>query len=623
METTYYQSKLENLPDEILLEICKYLLCADILLSFVGLNQRIMQMITQYRHHTSLYKASIAKSNYLCVNILPEIGSQIRSILIDCCYSILQDDLFIKYFGKKMSIVFPQLEKISLVSYQYKQLIDILNSLHDLKHLVEIRLYNLFPIHKSNQLIATPSLMQANNHRFTTILIDDESSSLGFNQHDCYLNVIRLQVKLQTIADLSTLFSSIPNVQYLDVIMEENGSSSRHFDGLDLSCLYHLTDFKLVCTKQPWIFEDLLVLFAQIPNVRCLSLFLFTSDTRFIQSDIIISSLPSTIQQFNYAIYLLHFTPFDQIDEIITTWSPSHEVTCFFHDTFLLVHTLPWHFDRISFPKYTSKIMSCRTNMISGYDSSVKQLEVKIDKNFTLKKALGIISQCRRVKEITIYVTNSIDTIKADECSVPDIPELSRLRQVAFYGPIPSDLDHFLLVLTAAPNICRLDLPFDLLWQLIDNQQIRHILGHRITSLSILENATKSSLVTLQQEHIPIISSAFFRVYDIYANLAHLTHNTTVVSTKNILDECGVENLVTQLDHEKSEVFSSSSTDSMLVSLLAEFKHHKLTGLCITGEFSENIKVNTKHWLKHNTILNGQEFEAIFCDELHRLLIWM
>ncbi|CAF4728139.1 unnamed protein product, partial [Rotaria magnacalcarata] len=47
--------------------------------------------------------------------------------------------------------------------------------------------------------------------------------------------------------------------------------------------------------------------------------------------------------------------------------------------------------------------MSCRTNMISGYDSSVKQLEVKIDKNFTLKKALGIISQCRRVKEIIIY----------------------------------------------------------------------------------------------------------------------------------------------------------------------------------------------------------------------------
>jgi hypothetical protein len=311
-----------------------------------------------------------------------------------------------------MSIVFPQLEKISLVSYQYKQLIDILDSLHDLKHLVEIRLYNLFPIQKSNQPILTHALMQANNHRFTTILIDDESSSLDFDLHNCYLNVIRLQVKLRTIADLSSLFSAIPNVQYLDIIMEENGSSSRYFDGLNLSCLYHLTDFKLICTKQPWILEDLLVLFAQIPNVRCLSLFLFTSDARLIQSDIIISSLPSTIQQFNYAIYLFHFTPFDQIDEIITAWPPSHEVACFFHDTFLLVHTLPWHFTRISFPKYTSKIMSCRTNMISGYDRSVKQLEVKIDKKFTLKKALGIISQCRRVKEIAIYVTDSVDTIK-------------------------------------------------------------------------------------------------------------------------------------------------------------------------------------------------------------------
>lgn len=68
------------LPDEILLEVCKYLLCSDILFSFNKLNRQMTQMITEYHHYVSLHKTSIRKFEYLCVNILPEIGSQIRSL---------------------------------------------------------------------------------------------------------------------------------------------------------------------------------------------------------------------------------------------------------------------------------------------------------------------------------------------------------------------------------------------------------------------------------------------------------------------------------------------------------------------------------------------------------------
>ncbi|CAF0748837.1 unnamed protein product [Adineta steineri] len=41
MERFSIESKLEILPDEILLEICQYLLCVDILQSFYGLNSRM------------------------------------------------------------------------------------------------------------------------------------------------------------------------------------------------------------------------------------------------------------------------------------------------------------------------------------------------------------------------------------------------------------------------------------------------------------------------------------------------------------------------------------------------------------------------------------------------------
>ena len=63
MEILFNRVKtLETLPDETLLEICKYLLCGDILQSFFGLNSRMTRMITQYCQHVSLHRVSISQS---------------------------------------------------------------------------------------------------------------------------------------------------------------------------------------------------------------------------------------------------------------------------------------------------------------------------------------------------------------------------------------------------------------------------------------------------------------------------------------------------------------------------------------------------------------------------------
>ncbi|CAF1469325.1 unnamed protein product [Rotaria sordida] len=107
-------------------------------------------MITQYRHHVSLHKTSLPQYSYLHMNVFPQIGSQIRSLVIDCCYSILQDELFVKHFHDKISIVFPYLEKLTLFAYQHEQLVAFLNTLHNLNYLVEIRLYSLFRIQRTN-----------------------------------------------------------------------------------------------------------------------------------------------------------------------------------------------------------------------------------------------------------------------------------------------------------------------------------------------------------------------------------------------------------------------------------------------------------------------------------------
>ncbi|CAF2979909.1 unnamed protein product [Rotaria sp. Silwood2] len=403
MATSCNKSTLETFPDEILLEFCKYLLCTDILISFTGLNYRITQMITQYRRDVSLHKTSLSKSTYLCINILPQIGSQVRSLLIDCCYSVLQDELFIKCFGQKMSITFPKLERISLVSYEDNQLIALLDSLHDLNNLVEIRLYGLFDISETNQSTVVRSLFQANNHRLTTILLDDQSTFLSFHQNDSYVNIIRLK----------------------------------------------------------------------------------------------------------------------------------------------------------------------------------------------------------------------------EQCPLPHIPKLSRLLKVRFYGSIPSDLNHFSFVLNAASNLVRLDLPFEFLWQLIEDQQIRHVLGQRITSLFILGNATNQSSVTFNEEHVPIIASTFFRVHLLYANLIHLPHSPITIPNDNIIEDSTVQSLLVHACQQKDEVVSPCSSESMVICLLREFKEHRLIGLGISGEFFEKLKTDTKQWLQHHTILCEQQFEAVFNNNIRQILIWM
>ncbi|CAF0881126.1 unnamed protein product [Rotaria sordida] len=623
MTTSCNKSTLETLPDEILLQICKYLSCADILISFIGLNYRITQMITQYRHHISLHKISLFRSDYLCENMFPQIGSQVRSLLIDCCYSVLQDDLFIKYIAKKISITFPLLERISLVAYEDNQLIALLDSLHDLNHFVEIRLYSLFGISPANRSKIVRSLFQANNHRVTTILMDEESTFLRFQQNDSYLNIIRLRINLRARTDLSFLFHAVPNVQYLDVIIDENYYSSKAEFGQNLPPLLHLTNFELRSIMQPWTLEELLLLFAQLPIVKHLSLYSLTHDRRLVDGNTILASLPSTVQLFHYATYFIDNMDIDDIDDILVSWPSSYPIMCFHEETSLFLHTLPWGFTDFHFPSLINKKISCETDNLNDYYSSVQRLKLQIDTNFTLTKALGIISQYHQVKRITITIADTSEVSKEEQRPLPHIPRLSRLHRVSFYGSMPSDLKNSSILFNAAPNLVRLDLPFEFLWQLIENQQIHHVLGHQITSLFIHENTTSQSSITFSEKHVPTIASTFFRVDVLSVTLTHLRHSPIAVPNDNIVENSTEPNLPIDEDQQTNEVVSPDSIESMVICLLQEFKEHRLIGLGIRGNFCKKLQTDAKQWLQQNTILSDQRFEAVFNKQIDQLLIWM
>ncbi len=200
------------------------------------------------------------------------------------------------------------------------------------------------------------------------------------------------------------------------------------------------------------------------------------------------------------------------------------------------------------------------------------------------------------------------------------IPKLSRVTRINFYGSIPFDLNYFFIIFNAVPNLFHIQLCIDHLLKLIEDLQICSILRQRLTSIAISQNdETDRSSVKLNEKHIPIIASALPRIRYIYFNILHLPCSTTQISSKNILEDSSVQSS----NQQKDEIISPLSSESMLLCLLTTFREHKLISLCVEGQFLEKIKTDTEQWLQVNTILGEQQFNAVFDNELNRLLIWM
>ncbi|UJR32407.1 hypothetical protein I4U23_019869 [Adineta vaga] len=591
---------LETLPDEILLEICLYLLNVDILSSFFNLNSRMRRMISQYYRDVSLHKASITQSSFLCQNVLPQIGSRIQSLVLDRCYSVMQHELFMKHFSNNMSIIFPCLKKISLVGFQYSHIMSFLEKLQDLESLNEIQLHDLFGINEEYQANVIRTLLQANNHRLTSVFINNGSSFLKFYETDCYMNILQLRITLREIKDLSSLFTVVPNVRYLDVTLVEEDMENLSRDQMKISSLEYLLNFQLRSTKRWWNTEELSTILDQLPYAKTIALFLCVLDAYLVYGNTILSLLPSTIQQFHYAAFYSPTMIYDQDNNILTSWSESHPITCYRSDDFGFIHTLPWYFKNISFPTSIGKLMSKPTKCKTGYDERVKKIEIIIDKNLTLAKSLAVIAQCRRLRHLVISINSEEETIKEESNQLSSLPILPELTQIFIYASKTIDFDQLSMIFFAAPNLFRLDLPCDFLLHLLENQQIRDTLGRSVKSLVILD-ATKTSSIKLNEEHVRFIASTFTNLSDIYVDVTHLTSNAVTDSNE----------------------IMPGSMESMIVCLLSKFISQKLISLVVDIQPSEEMKTNSKEWLYKHTILHQQLFDADYNTELNRLIIWM
>ncbi len=399
-------SILESLPDELLLEICKYLLCIDVLLSFDNLNRRMTCMISDYRRHVSLHKASYAQSYKLCTIILPKIGAQINTLIIDNCYSALEGIYFPKYFHDRMSICFPELRRIILVSFRPDPLLIFLNILTNLQNLFTIEIRSLFRVPTNQQTDVLLALFQANNQRLTSIYMDDQSSHLNpikkylTNQIICP-NIINLKIEMSTICDLSVLFTIIPNIRSLSVSIHKKDNLDNINRVFTSNQLEYLTNFQLKSVQRTWYLNELKILFDKLPSIKSLSLNLRTCDISLTNGEILKRFLSNKIEQFHYAI---HYLPEQLVNhmEILDTWNSICPIVCLHNpiqNDYMFLHTLPYSsFD------YLEISSSVAQSILKNENSYTNIQRVHVDCDFTLAEAFPIIGYCRRAKHSMIWL---------------------------------------------------------------------------------------------------------------------------------------------------------------------------------------------------------------------------
>jgi hypothetical protein len=262
------------------------------------------------------------------------------------------------------------------------------------------------------------ALLQANNHRLTSVFIDDQSSHLNpikrhlSNRITCP-NIINLKIEILTICDLSVLFTIIPNIRHLSVSIHKKDNSDRVNRMFKSDTLNFLTHFQLKSVERSWYLNELVILLEKLPSIKYLSLNLRTCDLKLTQGEILRKCLTNSIEQFHYAI---HYLPEQSIDylEILNSWKSICPIICLYNpvqNDYMFLHTLPYSsFD------YLEISSSVAESILQNQNSYEYIQRIHVDCDFTLAEAFPIIGYCRRAKHSMIWL-HGTDTIDQNHCN--------------------------------------------------------------------------------------------------------------------------------------------------------------------------------------------------------------
>ncbi|CAF3984122.1 unnamed protein product [Rotaria sordida] len=580
----------EELPDEILLEICRFLSSTDVLYSLFNLNCRLNRTIFIYRQHVVLRRTSFIQFEYICLNILSKIGSTIRSLCINANWTDLLAKHFLFYYGHQMKEIFPNIEHLILVAFSGNELNDYMESISDLPYLNKLTIHDRYNVTEEYKQTLFNKILSANKNRLKKIFFNRHSESLSINQINSiiYPNIIELSIHLEKIDDLHYLFKLIPNIRQMYIIIDKQLQDK--IIQFDEFIMYNLIQFHIESFRRCWIFDEINSLLKQMPFLQSLSIDIFSQDFRLFNGQLFLSILPiNTLKHFNYAIDYTPEEKIEYVDDIISSWtSTPYSVCCLLDDskTHMFLHTLPYDFSYLDinslFIKYINKKMN-------GYCYYIKELLVF--NVSTLAEIFVMMNYCNKVKDLALEINDISSIITEDKQENKSNLSLPRLNQLQWFSIDGCPPDGYLLkeILLVAPNLCMLILDMKFLVQLINKENDQ-------SCISLLKNRIKNLSIQIADE-TELSNNNIEKLSNVFIHIRHMI----------------IEN----------KISNDMSIENIILLFLHYFKTHQLVSIIFRGSTTEQLRNNPSQWLIDYTYL--KEYTDKFkveCDNLE-FKVWL
>lgn len=394
-------ASFETLPDEMLLEICRYLHSGDVLYSFFGLNMRLNHTIAFYRHHVSLHRTTYNQFLHIFNFILPQISHCIRSLVI---YE-LESPLFLLAFQKNE--LCRNLEKLKLVNWTDVKLMLFVDTLHNMERFQELTVQALDLTDNVNHRCLFQKLLGVNDGRLQRVAFDHECDALRLSDGDksndkCLPNIHQLDVELQTTNDLLCLCELTPNVEQLRVTFKRPWPDVVD----DPPRFHHLRQLNVYAMSWFSSAQDLKALLSVSSVLEIVSFVLVTHDEILINGQRVLALLPPSIKQFNYSICFqpANITGSFDVSHILHSWSsvPIAYSICP-HDRRIFLHTVPYRPNRLALRSLFQQ------GMLTPTDGQIYRnaRHVHVYDTNVLAEIFGIVQHCRRVLDLIVSMPAS------------------------------------------------------------------------------------------------------------------------------------------------------------------------------------------------------------------------
>jgi hypothetical protein len=445
-----YLSKFEQLPDEILLEICIYLRPFDVINSFGQLNNRLERTISQYRRDADLHHLTLNQFQRWYNYLLSYTAESIVNLVVSNWNSPGQIYLFNQLTKTYTSLyqLFPNIKQLRLIDFTNND-IEILSKLKMIEKIF-IDADALIPLIYSTHILFDKYLFCSLNY-FKEIRLWGIEGGIRLQHNENILENLSLEkltISVALIDDLILIFRRSPNLINFNIeIVQHTTNEPRQKATMDV-LPKHLTFFHFQTTDQHVIsYEDLNKLVTNIPTIEFLSFDMDTNDIEYADGHLWHNIKTSLLNLkhifFKIRIWLTLDTLSIDINSILISFLQTNIPICCYMDTKILhIDTVPYNmkqFDtNMSVTISPSAKLAQTTNMDLFKQQSRRVQTLIVDGQHEPTSINDYLSVIERFSGIEILQINAINIEENEDDNIEINNKNFRLSHLSYLHYIRS-----------------------------------------------------------------------------------------------------------------------------------------------------------------------------------------